>query len=172
MSISQNQSKSKGSQSSGSTSTPTNTEQYADYFRGLDTLTGGRLNTFATQGTQKLTPEQIQAYGGLGATRTADVNRQRAQAIEGISADPNLTIAQRQRSTQLTDQDVQARLDAINKEVEAGITGLAQYNNTLTARDLELLAQIYYGGKAQTGQSWGVGSNQSLSSGTSASISG
>ena len=123
---------------------------YAGYFGGLDTLTGGRLGEFATNGTQKLTPEQIQAYGGLGATRTADVNRQRAQAVEAIAADPNLNIAQRQRSTQLTDQDMQSRLDAINKETEAGVAALAQYNNSLSASDLELLIKAYYGGKGQT----------------------
>lgn len=146
--------RSTGKQTSQSSST--STAGYQDYFRGLDKLTGGRLGEFATDGTAKLAPEQIQAYGGLGATRTADVNRQRAQAIEEISADPNLTIAQRQRSTQLTDQDVQSRLDAINKETEAGITGLAQYNNELTAKDLELLIKAYYGGKGQQSTSKGV----------------
>lgn len=135
----------------------TSAGEYDSYFSGLDTLTGGRLGDFAKTGTQKLTAEQIQAYGGLGATRTADVNRQRAQAVEGIAADPNLTIAQRQRSTQLTDQDVQSRLDAINKETEAGITGLAQYNNSLTASDLEALIRAYYGGKGSQSSSVSTG---------------
>ncbi len=140
-----------------SRSAPSSATDYASYFGGLDTLTGGRLSEFATTGTQKLTPEQIQAYGGLGATRTADVNRQRAQAIEAIAADPNLNIAQRQRSTQLTDQDMQARLDAINKETEAGIAALAQYNNSLSASDLELLIKAYYGGKGEVSSGKNVG---------------
>lgn len=143
-----------------SKSAPSSATDYASYFRGFDELTGGRLGEFATTGTSKLTPEQIQAYGGLGATRTAELKRGRAQAVDEISADPNLTIAQRQRSTQLTDQDVQSRLDAINKETEAGIAGLAQYNNSLTASDLELLIKAYYGGKGEvsSGKNTGGGS--------------
>lgn len=144
-------------QKSKSNSAPSSSKDYASYFGGLNKLTGGRLNEFATSGTAALTPEQIQAYGGLGATRVADVNRQRAQAVDEISADPNLTIAQRQRSTQLTDQDVQARLDAINKETEAGIAGLAQYNNELTTKDLELLIKAYYGGKGEVRSSKDTG---------------
>lgn len=143
-----------------STSLPSSAANYTGYFRGLDRLTGGKLGDFATHGTQRLTPEQIQAYGGLGATRTADVNRQRAAALEQIGADPNLDVAQRQRSTQLTDQDMQSRLDAINKETEAGIAALAQYNNSLTASDLETLIKAYYGGKGQmtSSKSFGGGS--------------
>lgn len=152
-----------GKNASGST--PTTPAGYAGYFGGLDTLTGGKLGDFAKNGTAQLTAEQIQAYGGLGATRTADVNRQRAQAVEGISADPNLTIAQRQRSTQLTDQDVQSRLDAINKETEAGIAGLAQYNNSLTASDLETLIKAYYGGKGEDKWSKGKDNNTASYSG-------
>ena len=152
-----------GKNASGST--PSTTADYTGYFGGLDTLTGGKLGDFAKNGTTRLTAEQIQAYGGLGATRTADVNRARGQAIEGISADPNLTIAQRQRSTQLTDQDAQSRLDAINKETEAGIAGLAQYNNALTASDLETLMKAYYGGKGETKLSKGKDNNSASYSG-------
>lgn len=146
-------------------STPSSPTDYAGYFAGFNALTGGRLGDFATTGTQKLTAEQIQAYGGLGATRTADVNRQRAQALDEITADPNLDVAQRQRSRQLTDQDVQSRLDAINKETEAGIAGLAQYNNSLTASDLELLIKAYYGGKGVVSSGKNVGGGSASYSG-------
>jgi hypothetical protein len=100
---------------SRSTTTPSTAQDYTSYFGGLNELTGGDLGRFAKEGTPRLTAEQIQAYGGLGATRTADVNRQRAQAVEGITADPNLTIAQRQRSTQLTDQDSPASMRSTRK---------------------------------------------------------
>jgi hypothetical protein len=121
-------------------------EELKAYTDQIDMISGGRFNAFATGGTPSvdysgatytgpgtpettsynaLTPDQIKALGGLGATRTAEVTRAREDAIRQITADPNLTLAQRQRSTQLTNLDQQARQDAINKEVEAGITGLA-----------------------------------------------
>ena len=142
---------------SRSQSTPTTAVDYASYFGGLNDLTGGRLGDFATNGTQRLTTEQIQSYGGLGATRKMEAERGRARAIDEIAADPNLSVAQRQRSTQLTDQDAQARLDAIGKETEAGISALAQYNNSLTASDLETLIRAYYEGGGQVTSSRGSG---------------
>ncbi len=208
--------------SNNSTSAPLTPEEVAAYYAKLNEQTGGRLSMFAMNGTPAvnyggasytspgapetasyaaLTPDQIKALGGLGATRAADVNRARAEAVQQITADPNLTLAQRQRSTQLNDQDTQARLDAINKETEAAITGLSsqeaqrQYESTkaaadtknafasteaqrqytaaseeaarkyqaelaqagLTAKDLELLANIFFGGKGQTSDTWGGG---------------
>ncbi|MFO1359617.1 hypothetical protein [Plasticicumulans sp.] len=84
----------------------------------------------------ELTPAQLQALGGLGATRTADTERARRQAIEQIRSDASLDVFQRGRSRQLTDQDYTARLDAINKETEAAISQLAseQRARTLAAQ--------------------------------------
>ncbi len=84
----------------------------------------------------ELTPAQLQALGGLGATRTADTERARRQAIEQIASDASLDVFQRGRSRQLTDQDYTARLDAINKETEAAISQLAseQRARTLAAQ--------------------------------------
>lgn len=142
---------------SRSSNAPSAPADYAGYFGGLNDLTGGRLSKFAKEGTPKLTAEQIQAYGGLGVTRTADVNRQSAQAIGDINADQALTGTQRDRSIQLSDQDTQARLAAINKETEASLTGLNQYNDQLSNADLELLIEAYYGGKGNVGYSKGQG---------------
>ena len=160
--------------SSSQASKPLTPEEVTDYFRQVDILTGGtagtpavpgtsevpgtpavpgtpgRLQKFATEGTPQLSPEQIQAVGGMGADRTRQIDVARKQAVDQITADPNLSIAQRQRSTQLTDQDYNDRLAAITKEIEGQKTSLAQYNAGLTADDLSLLAEIYYGGKGQT----------------------
>lgn len=142
---------SKQTTSGGERAKPLDANEVAAYYAKLNELSGGRLNEFATTGTPQLTPEQIQAVGGLGADRTRQLGVARQEAVSQITADPNLTIAQRQRSTQLTDQDYNDRLAAITKEIEGQKTGLAQYNAGLTAKDLELLAQIYFGGKGNYG---------------------
>lgn len=142
---------SKQTTSGGERAKPLDANEVATYYAKLNELTGGRLNEFSTAGTPQLTPEQIQAVGGLGADRTRQLDVARREAVNQITADPNLTIAQRQRSTQLTDQDYQDRLAAVTKEIEGQKTGLAQYNAGLTRDDLELLAQIYFGGKGNYG---------------------
>jgi len=139
----------KSKSSSQQESKPLSADELAAYFDRLSGLTGGRLNEFATGGTPQLTAEQIQAVGGLGADRTRQLNAARSEAVGQITADPNLTIAQRQRSRQLTDEDYNDRLDAILKEIEGQKTGLAQYNAGLTRDDIALLANIYFGGKGQ-----------------------
>jgi hypothetical protein len=146
---------SKTSSSQQSESKPLTADEVASYFSKLNDLSGGRLTDFATAGTPQLTPEQIQAVGGLGADRTRQLDVARKQAIDQVTADPNLTIDQRQRSTQLTNQDYNDRLTAITKEIEGQKTGLAQYNAGLTKDDLALLANIYFGGKGQTSESSG-----------------
>lgn len=132
--------------SNTTTTTPT---QYEGLSGALNQFTGGRLGEWARTGTEKLTPEQLRAYGGAGATRTTDVERQRQRAIEEIAADPTLDVAQRQRAKQLTDLEAGSRLDAINKETEALIAEILRQNNALPAGDLETLAKIFYGGKGQ-----------------------
>jgi len=155
---------SKSSSSQHSSSKPLTDEEVASYFSKLNELSGGRLNEFSTAGTPQLTPEQIQAVGGLGADRQRQLDVTRKQALDQVTADPNLTIAQRQRSTQLTDQDYNDRLTAITKEIEGQKTGLAQYNAGLTKEDLALLANIYFGGKGQTSESYGGSMSRSFTS--------
>lgn len=141
--------------SSSSNSGPLSAGDVNSYWRTLNKDSGGRLNTFATQGTQPVnysgvsSPQQyfstdlsykpqtadltyhpvsdtqIKALGGAGATRGYEATRARKQAIDEIAADSGLTLAQRQRSTQLTDQDYADRQDAIAKEAEAALTGAA-----------------------------------------------
>jgi|SRR3989304_2686461 len=135
----------------GERAKPLDANEVEAYYQKLNELSGGRLNQFATTGTPQLTTQQIQAVGGMGADRQRQLDVARAEAVQKITADPNLTIAQRQRSTQLTDQDTNDRRAALTKEIEAQKTGLAQYNAGLTATDLELLYQIYFAGKGQYG---------------------
>ena len=144
-----------------SESKPLSPEELKAYTDQLNLISGGRLNTFATTGTPQLTPEQIQAVGGLGADRQRALAVARRQAVDQVAADPNLTVAQRQRSTQLTDQDYNDRLAAVTKEAEGLKTGLAQYNAGLTKEDLKLLADIYFGGKGQNTQGWGTNTSTS-----------
>lgn len=141
----------KETQSGGERAKPLDANEVAAYYQKLNELTGGRLNEFSTTGTPQLSSEQIQAVGGLGADRQRQLDLARKQAVDQITADPNLTIAQRQRSTQLTGQDYNDRQAALLKEIEGQKTGLAQYNAGLTAQDLAFLANIYFGGKGQYG---------------------
>lgn len=136
---------------------PTGTGEYAGYAAGLDTLTGGRFGKFAKEGTRTLTAEEIQATAGRRATDVNEVGTRRAQAIAELSANPDATIFQRQDAAQRGNRDVASRLDAINKETEAGIGDLAQYNNGLTSADLKLLIEAYYSGKGSVTTTKGSG---------------
>ena len=138
-------------------SRPLSPDDVAGYFSKLSDLSGGRLDTFAKSGTTPLTPEQIQAVGGLGATRTMEVNRARGDAVSQIAADPNYSLAQRQRATQLTDREYADRIDALAREIEAAKTGLVKDNATLPREDLAALAQIFFGGRGQRQTSYGGG---------------
>ena len=169
MSSSFGKSRQKSSQSSQQQSNPLTPEEVAQYFGQLDELTGGRLGSYAKTGTKPATAEEIQALGGLGATRRLEAEQARGGALDRIVADPSLTLAQRQRSSQLSDRDYSDRLDAIAKETEAAKTGLAQQNAKLTREDMELLAQIFFGGKGQrsSGTSSGSSSGRSYNFGAS-----
>jgi len=151
---------------SKSSSKPLRPDQVAAYFTQLDQLTGGRLGAFSRGGTaateyQALTPEQLRAIGGAGATREQQLKSARAQAIDDITGDASLDVAQRQRSRQLVDRDYSDRLDAIAKEIEASLTGVASEeqrrkyeadlaNARIPMDDLAALADIFYGGMGQT----------------------
>lgn len=130
--------------SSQQQSAPLTPEQVAAYFGQVDSLTGGRLGAYAREGTAPVeyaspeqraryeavayegaTPEQIRALGGAGATRELSATRARREALDEIGADPSFSVAQKQRARQLTDKDYSDRLDAIAKETEATLTGVA-----------------------------------------------
>jgi hypothetical protein len=134
-----------------STTKPLTPEQVRAYFSDVDEISGGRLSRFATEGTapvdyqglalageapggrqtiqtasyQQLTPDELRAVGGAGETRRFAIERARKQAVGDQAADPSLSVAQRFRARQLTDQDAGDQLDAVNRETEALITQLA-----------------------------------------------
>src|SRR3972149_3885647 len=83
----------------GERAKPLDANEVEAYYQKLNELSGGRLNQFATTGTPQLTTQQIQAVGGMGADRQRQLDVARAEGVQKITADPNLTIAQRQRST-------------------------------------------------------------------------
>jgi hypothetical protein len=138
-----------------STSTPLTANQVNRYYRKLNKNSGGRLKDWARSGTeeteyqgvsnasqyfstdlgyqprsadvtyQAVSDDRIKALGGLVATRNLQNQKARQQAIDEITGDAGLTLAQRQRSTQLTDRDYADRQDAIAKEIEGQITQAA-----------------------------------------------
>jgi hypothetical protein len=229
--------KDKSSSTQSSSSKPLTAKELEDYYASVNKLSGGRLNAFAQTGTQapeysgvalegeaadgrpgietasynELTPEQLRAVGGAGETRRRAIERLRDQAVSDQAADPRLSVAQRFRARQLTDQQAQGDLDAVNAESEAQIAQLASEQrgrtlaadqsraeviNTitqselgrryeaaltkagLTAKDLELLANIYFGGKGQVSSSqgeamsrgWGFAASGGAASAPSTSI--
>ena len=188
---------------SSSSSRPSTAQELQQYWDQVNNITGGNLGTWAQTGTggvaytpiaegdirtadyQRLEPSQVQALGGLGATRKNEATKARQRALEEVTADPSLSVAQRLRARQLTDDDYNARADAIAQETEAAITGLMseealrdwqadQANATainnisaeerqrayqalldnaeLSQRDLEILAQIFFGGQGNHSQ--------------------
>jgi hypothetical protein len=187
-----------GKSNSESKSQMLTSDQVASYYGKLNQLSGGRLAAFAEGGTTPVsydgvtynapTADDFRALGGAGATRIGAAERARAQAVDELAADPNLSVAQRQRSRQLVDDDYNSRLDAINKETEAMLMGakmesdalgtsvqqeeaLRRYmanaeNAKLTAQDMELLANIYFGGTGSQSRSnahsWNTGSSGSF----------
>lgn len=125
-----------------SSSSPSSAEDLTTYWNKMNEITGGDLGTWAKDGTapvnydgigedqvrtadyEGLTADQVRAVGGMGATRKNEAEQARRRALEEAAADPNLSVAQRARVSQLTDQDYSARADAIAKETEAALTGL------------------------------------------------
>lgn len=154
---------------SKSRSDPLSPDEVAAYYQELNRLSGGRLGNFARTGTQAvqydaLTPDELRNLGGAGATRRAALRGARADALQGIVSDPSLSVFQRTRARQLTNEEFADRLDAINQETEASLTGLASQenrnaylaalrNSELDREDLEALANIFFGGKGDTSSS-------------------
>lgn len=155
--------------SSQSTSRPTTPEELQAYFNNLNTISGGKLGNWAQTGTAQthynpLNQAQLEAIGGAGATRQAEVDLALANQQEQIASNSGLTYAQSQQANQKAYETAMTQKDAINKEVEAAMTGLASQesmrayqanlaNAKLTSQDLALLSQIYFGGKGQHSQS-------------------
>ena len=168
------------SSSSSQSSRPTTPEELQAYFDKLDKTAGGRLGQFATQGTaptqyNALTQQQLQDIGGAGATRQASIDQSLSDQRDQINSNNSMTYAQRNQANQQATENAMTQKDAINKEVEAAMTGLASQenqrlygadlaNNQQLAQDLALLSQIFYGGKGQysTGTSSGSSGQASI----------
>ena len=179
MSIGGGSSKSKNSSHQTSESSPLTPEEVRGYYDMLDGLTGGRLNTFANQGTAPvnyapLTEGQLRAIGGAGETRRNALNRTYNDQQDQINDDSSLTVAQRTRANQLATNEYSDSLDAINKEVEATMAALSGQeqmnaynasvrNANLTRDDLNAIANIFFGGKGQKSKSEGSSSGSSSS---------
>ena len=165
----------KSSSTSQSTSRPTTAAELEKYFNSINSLSGGKMGSWAQSGTAQtqynpLTQAQLESIGGAGATRQAKVDLALADQQGQIASNSGLTYAQRQQANQKAYETAMTQKDSINKEVEAAMTGLAseeamrQYqanlaNAGLTAQDLSLLSQIYFGGKGQHSQSTGSSSS-------------
>lgn len=143
----------------------------------------GRLLNWARNGTaevdyQGLTPEQLRAVGGAGATRLLAVDRAYGDREEQLGSDPSMTLLQRNYARGLNTREATASRDAVNKEVEAALAGVMQEeakrrydagvrNANLTREDLELLAKMYQGfiGQQSTSSSSSTQSGRGSSSG-------
>ena len=131
---------------SNSWSAPLSAKAQGRYWNWLDKKTGGDLNQFALEGTQPVnyggvanpaqffsrdvgyrgpSDDQLKALGGLGATRLDMADKQYKKLVDENNADAGMTLAQRQRSNQLVNQDYSSQRDAISKETEAAITQAA-----------------------------------------------
>lgn len=162
-----NRSKSSNSSSSAQTSP----EQLLSYWNTINDVSGGNMGEFATGGTGAITADQIRAAGGAGATRKLEIDNARKRALDEVNADASLSITQKQRARQLADEDFSARTDAINKEVESGLTDLVFKNRKMNQEDLDLLAKIFFGQMGSQSQSsgsssaWGTSSSGGFSMG-------
>lgn len=150
-------SSSNSSSQSSSSSRPSSPRELADYYQRLNSLTGGRVDAVAGSPLEPLGPDAIRALGGLDAMRELKAMEARQRAIDEIEADPSLSLFQRQRARQLTDEDLSATQDAIAKETGAQITALARRNALDKVESdlaqLEALADIFFGGKGQHSKS-------------------
>lgn len=162
-------------QSTSAVSTP---EQLEAYFNSMNQMSGGQLGSWAQNGTQQtqynaLTQGQLEAIGGAGATRKSEIDMALADQQEQLNQNSSLTYAQTQQGGQQAYETAMTQKDAVNKEVEAAMTGLASQeamntyqadlaNAGLTANDMALLSQIYFGGKGQYSQSTGDSSSWNM----------
>lgn len=154
MSVNLGKSNSKSNQSSDVLSP----DEVSAYFDKINELSGGNLSNFAkgNNAFTGLSPDQIKSLGGLGATRTNQITSERDRVNSDYGADSSLSVAQKLRAQQLNNNSANSNLDAIAKETEAAITGLANSNEINKAKfrreDLSALADIFFGGKGQRSQ--------------------
>lgn len=137
-----------GKSKQSSSSAPLTADQVATYYNKVNEFSGNRLDGYAKTGTQatNYTPvdradlikpgtvtaqnvsynapsaDNIKALGGLGSSRAAEIERMRQAGRSETAADPSLSVFQKTRVNQLSDQESQDRLDAIKKETEAAIS--------------------------------------------------
>lgn len=149
-------------------SDPLSADELGTYFGKLNSLSRGRLNTFARNGTKNVaykgpTNAQVRALGGLGATQKLGIDRAEQEAMDRLAADPSLSVFQKVRGQQLTGQDALEQTQALDKETEAAITALMQDRAKTTTevgfrnaeqrrQDAAALAEIFFGGKGQKSQ--------------------
>ncbi len=164
-----------GQQSSKSKTRQTTSKELEHYFNSMNALSGGQLGDWAQQGTAEtqynaLTPQQLQAIGGAGATRTAALNQSLEDQQGQINKNPSMTYAQQNQANQQAYNTYNQQTDAVNKETEAAISGLSSQeqmrkyqadlaNAGLSAQDMALLSQMYYGGMGQKSDSNSKGWN-------------
>jgi len=143
------------------------------------TYTPGRLSQWATEGTapveyQGLTADELAAVGGAGQTRLLTARQTYGDRGSEISADPSMTLAQRQYQGGQNTRELWNTEDAVASEVEAALTDLMSQeaerkynadvrNSDLTKSDLETLAAIYASliGTESTSGSTGTSSGNS-----------
>ena len=140
-------------------------DQVAGYFSKLNSISNGKLNSFA-QGDnayQGASVDQIKSLGGLGATRTNELTQNRDRVNKEYGSDASLSVLQKLRAQQLNNNSANSALDAINKETEAAISNFSVNNditkNKLRREDLTALANIFFGGKGQNSSGKASGFN-------------
>jgi hypothetical protein len=124
--------------------------QQLDRYTGGKKGRPGRIKQFATQGTQttqrqgvdpsaafaykplnadvgykSVSPEQLKALGGAGATREMSADRTYQRLLDQVGADPSMSLYQRDVSRKDATRDLADSRDAISKESEAALTSAA-----------------------------------------------
>lgn len=160
-----------GKNKSSSSSRPLTANEVASYYDKLNQFSGNRLDDWARSGTeatyyQQQSPDEIRKLGGLGATQVQGIEAERNRQNAEINADPTLSVFQRMRAKQISNDGFADRLRAINAETEAAIASqanrehLRSYEDELrrkgmTAEDLNTLSSIFFGGSGTISSSKG-----------------
>jgi hypothetical protein len=158
-----------GRSKSKSSSKALTAEQVQEYWDQVDSNSGGRLNSFAKNGTAEtnysmLSADDIRAVGGMGESQRNQIQTGLDNQLNDLNDDASITTSQRIRATQLANESASGALNAVNKESEALATQIlegqnsADYqarlrNSQLTREDLESLSAMFFGGKGQNSSS-------------------
>lgn len=110
-------------------SDPLTPGELSGYWNELNGITNGRLDQFAKGGAPRanyeaVTAEELRGMGGMGVTRSANAEQQRADSTARIGADPALDAAQKARSTQLVNDYFDTAGTAISSETRAAQAAL------------------------------------------------